>query len=86
MRFAVPRVGAESAVGWGCGASGMCWRAFPLVDRAVCLSDQEVFLVEGLRDFVFPDVKGFVVVKCLTADLPNQCHRCVVLYFGVVDF
>lgn len=51
-----------------------------------CLSDQEVFLVEGLRDFVFPDVKGFVVVKCLTADLPNQCHRCVVLYFGVVDF
>ena len=48
VRFAVPRVGAESAVGWGCGASGMCWRAFPLVDRAVCLSDQEVFLVEGL--------------------------------------
>ena len=54
--------------------------------RAVFLSDQEVFLVEGLRDFVFPDVKGFVVVKCLTEDLPNQCHRCVVLYFGVVDF
>ena len=35
---------------------------------------------------MFPDVKGFVVVKCLMADLPNQCHRCVVLYFGVVDF